>query len=114
MCGIAGMFDRTGRPIDRAVLARMTDTLAHRGPDGSRVWIEGQIGLGHRRLAIRDLSAAAHQPMQDPTGRVAVTYNSPVMKSLIDQSVSGATMITSIAGLPSMFATMAIARAASN
>lgn len=78
MCGIAGMFDRTDRPIDPSVLARMTDTLAHRGPDGSGVWNDGPIGLGHRRLAIRDLTEAARQPMQDATGRVTVTYNGEI------------------------------------
>ncbi len=78
MCGIAGVFHRAGKPVDRGVLVRMTDTMIHRGPDGSGVWIDGPVGLGHRRLAIRDLSDAARQPIHDPSGRVTVTYNGEI------------------------------------
>ena len=63
------------------------------------------------------LSAAATMKRSSQSGPIQEKWRrptSPVMKSLSDQSVSGATMMTSIAGLPSMFATMAIARAASN
>ena len=60
------------------------------------------------------ISEAVNRERQIHAHRLGIGFSSPVMKSLIDQSVSGATMITSIAGLPSMFATMAIARAASN
>ena len=56
----------------------MTDQLIHRGPDDSGVWIDGNIGLGHRRLSIRDLSVAGRQPMSDPSGRVLVTYNGEI------------------------------------
>lgn len=50
MSGIAGIFYRDGRPVDRADVARMTDALAHRGPDGAGVWVDGPVGLGHRML----------------------------------------------------------------
>ncbi|HYI29486.1 MAG TPA: asparagine synthetase B, partial [Bradyrhizobium sp.] len=60
------------------MLVRMTDSLAHRGPDGDGFWIDGAVGLGHRRLSIRDLSSLGQQPMSDPTGRVTVTYNGEI------------------------------------
>jgi asparagine synthase (glutamine-hydrolysing) len=75
MCGIVGWYNRDGRPVDVRALTRMTDILVHRGPDDSGVWCEGAIGLGHRRLSIRDLSIAGHQPMADPNGHVIVSYN---------------------------------------
>lgn len=53
----------------------MTENLAHRGPDGSGTWIEPGIGLGHRRLSVRDLSNAGAQPFHSACGRVVVTYN---------------------------------------
>ncbi len=79
MCGVAGIYnygDRT-RPIDSALLSRMTDTLAHRGPDGRGIHIQGPIGLGHRRLAIVDRSAAGHQPMLSANGCV-LSYNGEI------------------------------------
>jgi asparagine synthase (glutamine-hydrolysing) len=56
----------------------MTDALEHRGPDDVGIWCEGQIGLGHRRLAIRDLSPAGHQPQCDLSGRIVVSYNGEI------------------------------------
>jgi asparagine synthetase B (glutamine-hydrolysing) len=56
----------------------MTDTMTHRGPDGGEIWVGNGVGLGHRRLAIRDLSEAGKQPMSDPTGRITVTYNGEI------------------------------------
>jgi asparagine synthase (glutamine-hydrolysing) len=56
----------------------MTDVLEHRGPDDFGIWYEGQIGFGHRRLAIRDLSPAGHQPQCDPSGRIVVSYNGEI------------------------------------
>ena len=50
-------------PVAPVVLKLMTDAIAHRGPDGEGHWIEGSVGLGHRRLAIIDLSPAGRQPM---------------------------------------------------
>lgn len=78
MCGIAGIFNLDGRDVDSAVLTRMTSVLAHRGPDAGEIWLDGAIGFGHRRLAIRDLTAAGRQPMSDPSGRVTVTYNGEI------------------------------------
>ena len=78
MCGIAGVFRTDGRPVSRAVLRRMTDALAHRGPDGEGFYADASLGLGHRRLAIIDLSPLAHQPMITPDRRYAITYNGEV------------------------------------
>jgi asparagine synthase (glutamine-hydrolysing) len=78
MCGIAGILNLDGQEVDAATLKRMTDTMTHRGPDGGEIWVGNGIGLGHRRLAIRDLSEAGRQPMSDPTGRITVTYNGEI------------------------------------
>lgn len=60
----------------------MIETLEHRGPDGSGVWVSGHVGLGHRRLAIRDLSEAGAQPMIDAAAKLAVTYNGELYNDL--------------------------------
>ncbi len=75
MCGIAGILNLDGAPVSPAVLQRMTDAVAHRGPDGDGHWIEGNVGLGHRRLAIIDPSPAGHQPMASSDHRYLLTYN---------------------------------------
>ena len=76
MCGIAGIFyPATPKPVDPARIAKMTDAMEHRGPDGSGVWTAPGIGLGHRRLSIIDLGGGA-QPMID--GGLAVSYNGEI------------------------------------
>src|SRR5688572_26535038 len=75
MCGIAGVLNLDGQPAARATLKRMTDAIAHRGPDGEGVHTDGPLGLGHRRLAIIDLSPGGSQPMATPDGRYVVSYN---------------------------------------
>ncbi|MFN3988882.1 MAG: XrtA/PEP-CTERM system amidotransferase [Erythrobacter sp.] len=78
MCGIAGIIAQArGRPVDAALVGRMTDTLAHRGPDGSGVWSAPGIALGHRRLAIIDL-AGSKQPMVSADGRFVITFNGEI------------------------------------
>ncbi|MDH3703578.1 MAG: asparagine synthase (glutamine-hydrolyzing) [Alphaproteobacteria bacterium] len=85
MCGIAGLIDpsRRGGDLTAAVRA-MTGTLVHRGPDGDGLWTDkaGSIGLGHRRLAIVDLSAAGHQPMVSSDGRWVITYNGEIYNAV--------------------------------
>jgi len=78
MCGITGIFHLNDRPASPVLLKRMTDEIAHRGPDGEGQYVDGAIGLGHRRLAILDLTDAGHQPMQSPDGRFVLTYNGEV------------------------------------
>jgi asparagine synthase (glutamine-hydrolysing) len=78
MCGITGLIHLNEEPVSPAVLQRMTDAVAHRGPDGEGHWIEGHVGIGHRRLAIIDLSPAGHQPMVSPDHRYVLTYNGEI------------------------------------
>lgn len=77
MCGIAGIFNyrRPDEAADRAVLERMTRALAHRGPDGEGLHLDGPLGLGHRRLAIVDLSPTGAQPMANEDGSRWIVYN---------------------------------------
>jgi asparagine synthase (glutamine-hydrolysing) len=78
MCGLAGLFDIKGlTPYDPALLARMTDVIAHRGPDGSGLHAEPGLGLGHRRLAIIDLAGGA-QPMHTPDRLLTIVFNGEI------------------------------------
>jgi asparagine synthase (glutamine-hydrolysing) len=78
MCGIAGFINLDGAPVSPVILQKMTDAIAHRGPDGEGHWIEGNVGLGHRRLAIIDLSPAGHQPMISSDHRYVLSYNGEI------------------------------------
>lgn len=78
MCGIAGVYNWGSDAVDPALVARMTAAIAHRGPDGEGVFTDGSLGLGHRRLAIIDLSPAGRQPMESPDGRYVITYNGEI------------------------------------
>ena len=83
MCGIAGMFDRSARTGDatlRLSAKAMGDALRHRGPDDEGVWADPAVGvaLAFRRLAIRDLSPAGHQPMISASGRYVISYNGEI------------------------------------
>ena len=79
MCGLVGVyhFDRA-HPVDRALLIAQTDTLIHRGPNDGGVWVGDGIGLGHRRLAIIDLSPGGHQPLFHASGRWCVVFNGEI------------------------------------
>jgi asparagine synthase (glutamine-hydrolysing) len=78
VCGIVGIVDLKGnRPIDRELLVRMNDSIAHRGPDGDGVHVSPGVGLGHRRLAIIDLSGGA-QPLYNEDNSVVVVYNGEI------------------------------------
>ncbi len=77
MCGIAGIFDLGGEPIDRDLLERMTGIIQHRGPDGQGHFVDREVGLGHRRLSIIDLAAGA-QPMTNEDGRLQVVFNGEI------------------------------------
>jgi asparagine synthase (glutamine-hydrolysing) len=78
MCGIAGYLGLNSAPAAPRLVERMNAALRHRGPDGEGVFCDGPVGLGHRRLAILDLSPAGHQPMRTPDGRFVLTYNGEV------------------------------------
>jgi asparagine synthase (glutamine-hydrolysing) len=78
MCGIIGIGDRKGAPVPPPLLSRMTNILAYRGPDSSGEYIDGPVGLGHRRLAIIDLSPLGHQPMANEDASVVITFNGEI------------------------------------
>jgi asparagine synthase (glutamine-hydrolysing) len=78
MCGITGILNFNRQPVEQSQIKAMTDVIAHRGPDGEGQYIDGYMGLGHRRLAIIDLSLAGHQPMQTKDGRFTITYNGEI------------------------------------
>lgn len=82
MCGINGIFQFTHSSslVDRDLLVRMRDTMVHRGPDGSGVWISenSNIGLTHRRLSIIDLSENAAQPMSNADETVVISFNGEI------------------------------------
>jgi asparagine synthase (glutamine-hydrolysing) len=78
VCGFAGVCNLRGEPVADSLLRRMTDVIAHRGPDGEGHYTDGPVGLGHRRLAIIDLSEAGHQPMANETGDVILVYNGEI------------------------------------
>lgn len=89
MCGITGLIQFNNRDSDMAqdiehILKPMTDALTHRGPDSSGYWVDENlpVGLGHRRLAIVDLSAQGHQPMHSTSGRYVLAYNGEIYNFL--------------------------------
>ncbi|HJU43109.1 MAG TPA: asparagine synthase (glutamine-hydrolyzing) [Vicinamibacterales bacterium] len=77
MCGISGQLSWT-TPPDRGLVERMTCAIAHRGPDGHGVYVEGPVAFGHRRLAIIDLSSGGDQPMRDGGGRCTIVFNGEI------------------------------------
>ncbi|HET9050497.1 MAG TPA: asparagine synthase (glutamine-hydrolyzing) [Candidatus Dormibacteraeota bacterium] len=78
MCGIVGAV--SPEPVDPTVVERMRDRLVHRGPDAAGLWLSPDAGvcLGHRRLAIVDLSPEANQPLQSHDGRFVITFNGEI------------------------------------
>ena len=79
MCGIAGIFayDNAAPPANRDELRAVRDHMAARGPDGKGEWFsdDGRLALGHRRLAIIDLSECGAQPMASADGKLMVVCN---------------------------------------
>ena len=82
MCGITGVINLNGMPVSRAAIRAMTDVIAHRGPDGEGHYVDGNVALGHRRLAIIDLSPAGSQPMTTEDGSLIIVYNGEVYNFL--------------------------------
>jgi asparagine synthase (glutamine-hydrolysing) len=81
MCGICGIYDFRGAPVDTELLDRMTSVMAHRGPDGTGRFVAESIGLGHRRLSILDLDGGA-QPMTNEDGSLQVVFNGEIFNFL--------------------------------
>jgi asparagine synthase (glutamine-hydrolysing) len=84
MCGIAGILHFSQEPISEASINKLTDAVAHRGPDGRGIWFNQTqtVALGQRRLSILDLSEAGKQPMPDQTGRYWITFNGEIYNFL--------------------------------
>jgi asparagine synthase (glutamine-hydrolysing) len=81
VCGILAVLSRTGAALPPERLEKMRDTMSHRGPDDSGLWMrepQRDVGLAHRRLAIVDLSRAGRQPMGSEDGQVQVTFNGEI------------------------------------
>lgn len=78
MCGIAGIVQFKGdAPVDAAVLRRMCDVMAHRGPDDDGFYLQGRVGLGMRRLSIIDLTTG-HQPISNEDGTLWIVFNGEI------------------------------------
>ncbi len=80
MCGICGIVDYSGKPVEKGAVGRMCMALEHRGPDGEGIYIDppGSVGLGHRRLSIIDLSDEASQPMHNEDSSVWLVFNGEI------------------------------------
>jgi asparagine synthase (glutamine-hydrolysing) len=78
MCGITGLINLDNSPVFSHVVKGMTDALIHRGPDDEGQWVEKNVGIGHRRLSVIDLSQAGRQPMISANDRFVLSYNGEV------------------------------------
>src|SRR5213080_1465491 len=78
MCGISGIVQLDGGPVHETDLRPSLLAQAHRGPDAEGSWSDGTCALGHRRLAIIDLSEAGRQPMSNEDGSVWITFNGEI------------------------------------
>lgn len=78
MCGIVGIVSFVQQPIEEHRLRRMMQVIKHRGPNDEGIYLQDNVGLGHVRLSILDLSMAGHQPMQDETGRYTIVLNGEI------------------------------------
>jgi asparagine synthase (glutamine-hydrolysing) len=78
MCGILAVVDFKNRNIRRDLLVRLRDTMFHRGPDDKGMFVEGSVGLGHRRLSIIDLTRQGHQPMTNEDRSLQLVFNGEI------------------------------------
>jgi asparagine synthase (glutamine-hydrolysing) len=93
MSGIIGLYNLDGRPADQPLLERMARTIAHRGPDGIRYWLDGPLGFGQLRLQTTPESAYEKQPLASPDGSLCLTLdgridNRPELAHLLDSNGS--------------------------
>jgi asparagine synthase (glutamine-hydrolysing) len=75
MCGITGIININNQPTGEFLIASMTEAIAHRGPDGKGIFVDGNIALGHRRLSILDLSNKGSQPMTSKDANWTIVFN---------------------------------------
>jgi len=78
MCGITGIVRFDNEEASRDVVRSMATAIAHRGPDDAGEFIDGPLGLGHRRLSVIDLSSAGHQPMATEDGRFVISFGGEI------------------------------------
>jgi asparagine synthase (glutamine-hydrolysing) len=78
MCGIAGIYNLNNQPIDQKILREMLEIIKHRGPDDEGIFIDKNLGIGNKRLAIIDLSEAGHQPMSSEDKTLWIVYNGEI------------------------------------
>jgi asparagine synthase (glutamine-hydrolysing) len=78
MCGICGVVDYRGEPVDATLVNRIRDAMVNRGPDDAATQVLPFVGLGHRRLSIIDLSARGRQPLSNEDGSVWVVFNGEI------------------------------------
>ena len=84
MCGITGKLNfNKNNFVSEGLIKEMTKTLSHRGPDDSGIFVEKNIGLGHNRLSIIDLSPAGHQPMSDKEEKIWIVFNGEIYNYLV-------------------------------
>jgi len=77
MCGICGVFDMANRPVDPTIVARMSATIRHRGPDDAGELIDHEVGLGHRRLSIIDIEGG-QQPISNEDCSIHLVFNGEI------------------------------------
>ena len=78
MCGISGIYGQPLKDNARSCIQKMNDSISHRGPDDEGIYIDNHVALGHRRLAILDLSPAGHQPMFDAYDKLVIIFNGEI------------------------------------
>ena len=78
MCGIAGIWNFGGETVSGEIIERMIKTMIHRGPDDEGLFVDGNLGLGHRRLSIIDLSQRGHQPMANEDNTIWIVFNGEI------------------------------------
>jgi asparagine synthase (glutamine-hydrolysing) len=78
MSGIAGIYNLDGGPVDRTLMQRMLDVIAHRGPDGAGYWVDGPVALGHRMLHTTPESLHEKQPLVDEKGQWVITADARI------------------------------------
>lgn len=78
MCGINGIFHLHQKPVEENQLVKMRDSLLHRGPDDGGIFVDQNLGLGHRRLSIIDTSSTGHQPFISENKRYSIVFNGEI------------------------------------
>lgn len=82
MCGISGIVSFSQSSVEKERISKMLLTMKHRGPDDEGIFLDGNVGLGHVRLSILDLSQLGHQPMTDESGRYTIVLNGEIYNYL--------------------------------